>query len=77
LNFAKLHAKMDLSGNCLDGHKICGDMNGKSKGVCIPSTEDCPITDMTFGSANPNPGRYDLTKSGTGVNVYYTRSPVK
>jgi hypothetical protein len=45
--------------------------------VCILVGEVCPITDMVFGTTNPDAGRFDLTLAGTGVNVYYTRSSVK
>ena len=78
LNFLNLYSKMDNTGTCTDGHKKCGDINGKSKGVCIPNSETCPITDVIFSTgANPDAGKYDLSKTGTGINVYYTRADIQ
>jgi hypothetical protein len=67
---------MDENGECSPQFKRCGDVNGKSKGVCVRESENCPITDIVFGTSNPDAGRFDQTLSGNGVNIYYTRKPV-
>lgn len=68
--------KMDDDGNCVVGHKKCGDPNDISKGICIPNASDCPITDLAVGSSNPNGGLYEVTRTGTAFNIYFTRTNV-
>jgi hypothetical protein len=77
LNFIELYNFMDEQGVCKDGYKACGDINGKSKGICIPTAETCPITGIVFGTTNPNPGTFDQTVAGTGISAYFTRGNVQ
>ena len=64
-------------GECSADHKKCGDVNGKSKGICVPSAEPCPITDLVFAVANPDAGRFDESlSSGTGFSAFFTRGQV-
>lgn len=76
LNFLKLYNFMAEDGTCADDYKVCGDVNGKSKGICIPTAEPCPITDIAFGTTNPDAGRFDETVAGTGISAYFTRTNV-
>lgn len=64
---------MSDDNSCKEGYKVCGNVAGKSKGVCIPDSETCPITKIVFSSSNPDPLVYDLSKVGTGVSAFYTR----
>jgi hypothetical protein len=63
------------SGDCKDGFKKCGNIDGYSKGVCIPSEKDCPITDVKMASTNPDPTKYtEIT--GETLNLYHTNDPI-
>ena len=78
LSYLKLYEKMSDFGECATGYKKCGDVNGNSKGICVPTAEPCPITDLIFAVTNPDGARYDETpvSSGTGFSAFFTRSSV-
>lgn len=77
LSFQKLYDKMSDLGECSSNYKKCGDTNGKSKGVCVPQAEPCPITDLVFAVTNPNLGRFEETvSSGVGFSAFFTRGQV-
>lgn len=73
-NFQSLYKRMSANGDCESGYKKCGDVTGISKGICMPSAEDCPISEMVFAGSNPDAGKFDNQKVGTNIAVYYTRS---
>ena len=65
---------MSAAGECESGYKKCGDIAGISKGICMPNSEDCPISEMVFAGSNPDAAKLDNQKLGNNIAVYYTRS---
>lgn len=76
LAFEKIYKNMHFSGECYDGFKKCGNVNGKAKGVCIPNSVKCPITDIQFGAANPDTTKYEKV-AGNTINLYFSRKDDK
>jgi hypothetical protein len=73
LNFRQLRTNMEEDGTCKSGFQKCGNVDGISKGICIPDDLDCPITKFALSTSNPDSGEFDLQETGTGNNVYYSR----
>ena len=89
LNFYDLRKHMKRNGDCMKGYRKCGDINGISKGLCIPITyQDCPITKIQLAASNPDPETYTEVQAVQSryrgahpalqppLNLYYTRKSI-
>lgn len=72
MSFKNVYKNMHRSGECRDGFKKCGNVNGKSKGICIADSSNCPINDVQFGSDTPDASNYEKI-DGNSVHLFYSR----
>lgn len=73
LRWIDLYQNAEDSGSCKDGFKKCGNVSGISKGVCIPTDKDCPLTDIKFQNSNPDPLKYTQIIGQNTKHLYWTR----
>src|SRR3990167_2322111 len=70
-SFLASYKRMDPTGKCESGFKRCGNINSKSKGICIPSKfSTCPLTDVRATAADG----YSLVTIPGGARIYFGSS---
>ena len=77
-SFRGMMKNMKENGSCKSGFKKCGNVDGISQGLCIPSKDPCPITEIKIGSSNPDPSLYEheVIIPNANHNIYYTRGNI-
>jgi hypothetical protein len=70
-SFLQNYRRMNSAGTCQSGYKRCGNINSKSKGICIPeSFVNCPLTDIRTSTAVG----YSLLTLSNGAQIYHGRT---
>ena len=69
-SFLANYRNMNSDGTCKFGFTRCGSGNSVSKGICLPSSLQCPLTDI---SSTGGPG-YTQAGTFTGFSLYTSKS---